>query len=230
MRAPRRATSAGRAGHARRRARALRGLAPRVTAPTADRERAREVGRRVRLAEREAPRLRLARARGPSAPLCCASSRLFCSQCIVRVQRVPGGGRARDRARRLQLPPPLVCHRHEPAVSVAVTPAGSGTGWYGGSDGSAVARGVGGAAVAGRRPCRRNRGPVVVDVLGRGGRRGRRRRGRRRGAGATVVEDVSVAAALSSDFPGVRRRRFEPAANTSPAPIAIDAERRSRCR
>ena len=97
-----------------------------------------------------------------------------------------------------------------------MTPAGSATAWYTGSAASAVARGVGGV-VAGAEAGTAAR---VVDVLG--------------GLvdvvdGAvlvvvelTVLEDVSVAAALSSDFPGFDSP-LEPAAKTRPAPIAIDA-------
>ena len=116
---------------------------------------------------------------------------------------------------------PPSCQRHE--VSVAVTPAGSGTGWYGACAATAVALGVGGVGattgiddppeLAARVVAVVFAVAVVVELV----------------AGAVVVlvdevelDDVRVAAALSSDFPGFGPP-FAPAANTSAAPIAIDA-------
>jgi len=111
------------------------------------------------------------------------------------------------------------CHRHVPAVIVALTPAGSATAWNGGSAALAVARGVAGAAGAVAGAAAGTAARVVevvgglVDVVD----------------GAvlvvvepTVLEDVRVAAALTCDCPSFESF-FEPAANTRPAPIAIDA-------
>jgi len=108
------------------------------------------------------------------------------------------------------------CHRHVPAVIVALTPAGSATAWNGGSAALAVARGVAGAAAGAAAGTAARVVEVVdglVDVVD----------------GAvlvvvelTVLEDVRVAAALTWDCPCFESF-FEPAANTRPAPIAIDA-------